>query len=436
MQKKIFINSYTKQDGTTVKAHYRTIDAEDYYYDLNEDPYNHGPMPQKKGNFPESDDQNNQEENNQDENSQKDNTSEGGGFGEILGEILPEILQAAGYAAQIYVAMQNNSGQQKKIPNVDIPIKLLNTAKTKSEKTARKYLDDLTVTKNNEEYKRLFKHFTEQKELSKRINRKLTKIQYARDNDNYSMLMDELNNFNSDFDEIISKTRKTRPLKTEEYIKELYKKYHYKTPTNRSPLKDKKFLDVGTNTFSKILPDAKELWQASSHDFKYSKQYINNNGYLVYSVKDLPTYDLRQIVTKKIKEQLKIDDTLGVVFKTNSSLSKVISESPEIRNFFIKHKDKLLNGGVIKNTSDKLDNKANLYGSFNYVDIIYSYIDYKDNSLNLIIFDTWDFNPGEKFFIKMARNTQESKLIRNYYILTLVKIHPNIWLRWLLLMYL
>ncbi len=78
----------------------------------------------------------------------------------------------------------------------------------------------------------------------------------------------------------------------------------------------------------------------------------------------------------------------------------------------------------------KTKSESNLYGSFNYADIIYSYIDYKDNSLNLIIFDTWDFNPGENWIIKMARRTQDAGIIRNYYLLILIDIPFWIWNLW------
>ena len=53
--------------------------------------------------------------------------------------------------------------------------------------------------------------------------------------------------------------------------------------------------------------------------------------------------------------------------------------------------------------------------------------------LELIIFDTYDFNKGDTYWlVRMARQVEDAGIIREYYTLILVEIDMYTWLKWLL----
>lgn len=433
MQKQIFVRSYTKSDGTVVKAHYRNIDGTIHYDDsfdgniddiVFDDYEMHGPMPQKKGNVPP-------------ETSEENNKSESkGGFdiGEILSNVLEIAIIGANYAQLFYKAMQQNNSDAAKfmLQKVDNSIDNIQSVQKRSEELSNSYLKSLVNTKDNTEYQNLLKSFARQKNITEKISNKIARIKYARENNNYPVVIDELQNFESDFDEVMQKTRETRPILSEKYVDNLYKKYKFRTTTGRSPVLDKKFVNAGMFLYSyaKKGSNARELWKGASTDFKRSKKYTNKNGNLIYSVDDLPTKNLQDIVRKKLKEQLNVEDSLGVVFKSNSSLSNALSESDELKKFFYNNYFRLIKGDVI-NSSKYFGSNFELSKSLGNADILYAYLD-ENKNFRLIIFDTYDFNVNDPDYkVRIARNTQEYRIIRNYYILVLVYVPLYKWIKWL-----
>ncbi len=67
-----------------------------------------------------------------------------------------------------------------------------------------------------------------------------------------------------------------------------------------------------------------------------------------------------------------------------------------------------------------------------HADILYAHIN-EYGYLELIIFDTYDFNKdAPDWKVKIARQVEEAGIIREYYTLTLVEIDIYTWLKWLL----
>ena len=442
MEKQIHVNSYYRKDGTYVRDYYRNIDTDiqdeysdpfensDFDYEENPDPhFPDGDIPRKKLPDPEG----------------NDGGDAGGDLDkwEIIWKIILLIIQALGIAYAITEALNNANAEQasKLKPQFDNALNNIKNVQKQSESLSKKYLDRIASTKDKQEYSNLLKGYREQSDITKKIRNKIARIEYASKNNNYTAVIEDLNSFKTDFDTVMQKNRQTRPLKKIEPIK-LYNSAPLPSPymskympqNSYNPIIAKKAIDNIGMPYYKLIKNAvnaEEFWKASSHDFKQSKNYINQNGTLVYSVKDLPTEELQNIVSKKLQEQFEKSDTLGVIFKPHSQISQLIPESPDLKQVFYNNVDKIINGKMI-NSSAYFGEISDLKLSIGHADIIYIHIDENWN-LNLIVLDTYDFNKNDPDWkIKIARRIEESSIIREYYTLILVRIPFYLWLKWIL----
>lgn len=455
MEKQIHVNAYTKKDGTQVKEHYRNINMgilppseptpilDEPYPDVIVDKnpergpvlYANSPLVLEGG-------------------VTYDYSPSEVGFptgGDVFGTILSVIIgigsEALQIAGQLSAASDasNFSAVSKLMPKFETAIKSVKSTQTNLEKLSKKYLDKLVTTKDQQEYSNLLKNYSHQKELLSKLNHSMAKIDYYKENKNYSALYDELKNYQSNFDEVMNKNMEVRPIYTEKQKNLMLLKSFLTIPKlnlyddtirklDNMPIIDKSFIDNVTKGLKalNLIKDSEELWKAFSHDFTQSKKYIEKNGNLVYSVSDLPTQELQDIVKAKLQQQLGVSDALGVIFKSNSSLSKSIGNSIQFKNFFKANANKLLNGEVIDKSSMHYSwrKNLNLGTALGNVDVLYSFINNNGN-LYSIIFDTYDFNKGEGGAVEMARMIQEAKLGRSYYTLSIIIIPLSKWLYWL-----
>ena len=67
-------------------------------------------------------------------------------------------------------------------------------------------MEKLVNTKDKTEYKNLLKSFTKQKEINTRARQQIKRIEHAAQNNDYENLINELKNYQSNFDDIIKKT--------------------------------------------------------------------------------------------------------------------------------------------------------------------------------------------------------------------------------------
>jgi hypothetical protein len=102
-----------------------------------------------------------------------------------------------------------------------------------------------------------------------------------------------------------------------------------------------------------------------------------------------------------------------------------------LKEVFYKNADKIINGKIV-NSSAYFDKKIDLKLSIGHADVIYIHID-KNKNLNLIVLDTYDFNKNDPDWkVRIARQVEESGIIREYYTLILVQIPFYLWLKWIL----
>ena len=451
MEKQIHVNSYYRKDGTFVDEHYRTIDSDvqepSSNLDLdpmeNPDPYfPDGDYPTKK--LPDGE-----------TGGDSDGDSGGGGW-DIAKNILVFVLQAAQIVAAIINALNNSDSQtvSQLKPQFNNAVGNMKKLQSQSEKLSKDYLNRLASTKDKDEYSNLLKSYKEQSDITRKIKDKITRIEYASENNNYTAVMEDLNSFKTDFDKVMQKTRETRPLNKIENSnhKNILPSYFAQVPSpyinsNLPPSingNKKTYFISNDNNINKFTIDrgmnlynwlgkynnSNEFWKASSHDFRQSKDYINQNGTLVYSVKDLPTEELQNIVSQQLQKQFEKSATLGVIFKPYSQISQLISESSEIKDFFLKNRDKLIKGHVI-NSSSIFKNNDDLIYAIKKFDILFANIN-ESGDLNLVILDTYDFNKNDSDWrVKIARTVEDAGIIREYYILILIRISIYQLLQWL-----
>ena len=387
MNKTIHVKAYTRNDGTQVKEHYRNITTyENFQID-------NGADTEKRGNDPASIGKNVIK------------------WGLKTLQIALKLRSLTGYI---------DDGLKSQLGNA---VQNLKETYVQSEKLSQKYLDKLVETKDKVEYENLLKALSKQKEINAKAKFQIAKIEYCAENNDYDSVIDELNNYRSNFDEVVKKIQEERPLDKEKLF-----------PVNEeSPSLYKAVYDVGTKVFQSFgaIDNAEKFWKASSYNFAQSKGYIKRNGSLVYSVSELPTKELQQTVRKKLQEQIGKPDAIGVIFYPHSRISNAISNSFTLREYFQEHANQLLNGQIIEKGSMHFDLNKNfdLFATYGYADILYAHIN-SNGDFCAIVFDTYDFNKDENKLIEMARIVQEANLAQKYYTLSIVFVPMAKWQKW------
>ena len=326
-------------------------------------------------------------------------------------------------------------------------------AHNKSREFEQQTLDKLINSPNQQEYQKTYKTYIEIKVNNDLKADNLNRIKFAAKNNNIPMLYNELNNYKSDFDTVAKTYRQKNPLKNPEKPLSYYttlmhdevpinhaNNYTYSSQHRAEVLNDihkkepKYAIDIGmwgknwlqhTNKIN----DAKEMWKASSHDFTQSKDYVNKNGSLLSSISDLKDKELQNIVKNKVKNSYGADDSVGMIFNSNSNLSKEMANSPEYKKLFLENKNELLNYQVVKNKSGNFSSSKNLELAIRKFDVPYMFID-ANGDFCTVAMDAYDFQPGEDWKIDLAAKAQNSGSARKYYTLHVTRTPKAIWEKW------
>lgn len=474
--KEIHVNAYTKSDGTHVKEHYRTIDSDGYTITPQGQRQNFNSVPVLTGGVSMDVDAG---------DILQGGVSTGGidwgNIGSAIGQTVLKAadaaIKAAPIALQMYQAVKssNDSAIQYLKPQFNNSIKSLEETQKVMKQNIDNNLNKLSSAKNQEEYANLYKSFTKENETYKKTSDSITRIKHAASNNDYETVVSELDNYKNLQKNVISDSFMNNQVdfskmqaskNTQQYKPDLSGMNYAPIPSpymnaNTQPdwwsdfansiSKEVKNLNLNPGSFLESYPnlqklgidmamsyfgnlendyDAKELWKAASHDFKYSNNYINKNGTIVNSVNELPER-LRAIVSEKLQGQFGIKDKLGVIFKPESTLSQAIAKSPELREHILKNIDKLKRGETIIKESACLDSNKNLEYALKHADILYTQMDTQGN-ITALVLDTYDFNAGdEDWRVQIARNVQENGLLSQYYTINIIVIPWQEWLNWL-----
>ena len=328
---------------------------------------------------------------------------------------------------------------------------------TKSRELEQKALDKLINSPNQQEYQKTYKTYIEIKANNDLKADNINRIKFAAKNNNIPMLYNELNNYKSDFDTVTKTYRQKNPLK---YVGKPLTYYttlmHDEVPINhannytyspqhraevlndifnepKSPHKIKTDTIMGTFnnlTVNKLIPDASAMWDMSSYDFTQSKDYVNKNGALIGSNSDIKNKELQYLVKDKVKRSYGADDSIGMIFNSNSNLSKEMAKSSEYKKLFLENKNELLNYQVVKDKSSKFNSSLNSILAIRRFDVPYMFID-ANGDFCTIALDAYDFAKGENWFIDQAAKAQDRGYARKYYTLHVTKTPKSVWGSWL-----
>ena len=339
---------------------------------------------------------------------------------------------------------------------------------TENQKVMKQNLENslkkLTSTKNQDEYAALYKSFVNENEIYKQNAEVINKIKYATQNQDYEMVVKELDNYINLQNNIIRNIVANPPINSQPIIKRnntVQDKPNinsmnfapfpspylnsYTSPDyginksiedyiKNSPQLMQKVLDKNLNFINKNirykLVDGTEFWNAASHGLGNSN-YIKDNGIILKNVYDIPSYSLKIAVISKLNTQgLSINNTRGVVFFQDSTISKAVANSKKFKDFINVNKKTLITGNIIPKDSLSYKLNLNLFGALGKADVINTYIDQNDNLISIII-DTYEFNKNDKRkLIQMGRSVQDAGLLETFFVVIPIKIPKEIWSKW------
>ncbi len=298
-------------------------------------------------------------------------------------------------------------------------------------------LDDMINTTDQTKYLKLYEKLTKQQAVNKQNAQTVQKLKYSFQNQRYEDIVNTLNDYKSNYGEVVAKNHMQRPLKVNPDIYSAnpikYQSINNTLDTyiNQSPYRAKQIVDAGMWGYNKFkynnqTYDAKEMWKAASYDFGQSGGYVKKNGSLAYSVRDLPSEELQDIVRTKIKKS-GMSDSIGIIYRSDSNMSEQIAKDNAIKEKIQKHKDDLQNGQVVKGESAYFGTNPNLKLSLGHVDIPYMFID-KDGDIKALILDVYDFERDDPDWkVKVAAMAQYGGYIRKYYSLHVIKVPKTEW---------
>ena len=442
--KLVHVNAYNRSDGTFVKEHWR---GKGESFAPKQEEHDWPPKEEKqkspdKGEFPNEEDIMYADKNGLvlEGGVEKTDLPSGdwGGIGDVLFEIielLPTILQLiAGF-----------SGGNTNIPilkgNFDENIlkfkEYQNNYKTKMDNL----LKNVVMAPNQEEYSKQLKEYVKVKDIYDKTQKAVYKVEHHVQNNEYKKAQEDIQSLQQEINasfsipkeqqeqmqtkqmlakQLNNSLSKNNVGKITQKIDEISKKSPYQNALSHKNNGDKLFFNKLTQHAT---PDAAQFWNLFSNNFDAKgMEYINQNGQIVPSIKNLPP-DWQNIVHKKVKQQMGLDDCVGIIFNENSSISKSIADSDSLKLFLSRNLKTLLKNKILRDQSMSFNIKeANNAGAIGRADIPVITVDNEGN-IKVVILDTYDFNPNSKNpIVKFVFPIQQWGLGNSYYSLILIHL--------------
>lgn len=461
--KEIHVNAYTKKDGTHVKEHYRTIDSNNFTVAQSTDNQTSSSTPILTGGVSMDVDLN--QTKNLHNSFNLDN----------IDPIIRQVIKAAAnvalpaipIASQIYQAahLSDINTVNNLMPHLNNAVNFLTENQKVMKQNLENSLKKLTSTKNQDEYAALYRSFVNENEIYKKNAEVINKIKYATQNKDYEMVVKELDNYMNLQNNIIRNIVANPPINSQPIIErnstaqekpninsmnfapypspylnsytspdyginKNIEDYIKNSPQLMQKIIDDKLNFINKNTHYKFVPDGTEFWNAASHGLDNSN-YIKDNGIILKNVYDIPSSLLKFEVISKLNTQgLNINNTRGVVFFQDSTISKAVANSKKFKDFIKVNKNTLITGNIIPKDSLSYKLNLNLFGALGKADVINTYIDQNDNLISIII-DTYEFNKNDKRkLIQMGRSVQDAGLLETFFVVIPIKIPKEIWSKW------
>lgn len=173
-------------------------------------------------------------------------------------------------------------------------------------------------------------------------------------------------------------------------------------------------------------PEALALYKVGSPERNGNKEYVQKNGYMYNSVKELKNYNLEKDFSNRLKQEIGKNDAPILVLNPDSSLANAIVKTDEMQSFVINNIYSLKNGSTISNQTITF-NSGDVYNALHGAVIRQANIDTQGN-LNIQITDIWNFNKNRPSGRgRLGEKYQENGELTNYGILILIKIPKEQW---------
>ncbi|MBP3924527.1 hypothetical protein J6E39_04725 [bacterium] len=459
--KEIYVNAYTKKDGTHVKEHIRRIDGTIGSFAPVEKDTDWGIIKE----LPE-----------------EDNkfgimyANGGGGFsGDVLtggismldfdipttGTVIIDAalitagvaIKLAPIALEMYNAVQtaNAEALAKLKPQFNASVNQLETTQSIVKSKLDKKLEIINSTKDPQEYSRLYNSLAPEYDAYQKSMNSINKMKFAAENDNYEVVMNELDNYQNLQNNII-KTQPTTPANQSLTAKNI-NYTSYQNPYTQSPITQNQSPFPGANPSSGVSASFPEKVTSFDKTLKYAFQHIPIEKASTTNLKNaLNNFDLarkdEQVILlnslQDIKNQqiynlmknLGVPETSkGLVYSCDSKISQEIAKSNTLKKYIINNYNKLRNGNI---GLDQIEfgtiYDPDLHLAFQHVTLLNPQID-NAGTFSTYIIDYYDFNYRDmpdsiigkfKTYINnWGYKMQENDLLENYFILLYIKFEVN-----------
>lgn len=349
-------------------------------------------------------------------------------------------------ASSIKYAIKNfdKIGEARLIPQMEGAVQLMRQNQSNSVQIETQTLERLTNSRTQREYKKLYDTYVKQRELNRKTEDILNRIEYSLSNKDYEGLIVELQNYQTIQQECMKAVNEeylattlapTIPDETDIAMPQPLTaaspfdwKELRRTGLHNYPEIQKQLIGGGMNIIGLTAQDANQFWQIANGNVKGYQEYVEQNGSFIESISQLP-FDIKDTVRTKIQQQLGVNDAKGLILRPDSTLSQAIAENEKFKNFIRNHLNELLRGEIVSGSvAFNYRKESNLALTLGHADIIDTYIN-KNGDIVSFVLDTYDFNPNEQWYIEWARNVQEKGLLTGFYSLIIVVIPQDVWFK-------
>ena len=172
--------------------------------------------------------------------------------------------------------------------------------------------------------------------------------------------------------------------------------------------------------------EALALYKIGSSERNGNIDYVQKNGYMYESVKELKNNQLEKDFSDRLQKEIGKKDAPILVLNPDSTMAAAIQRTEELQTFITNNISALKNGSTISNKTITFKT-GDMYNALHGAVIREAQIDVQGN-LNIQITDVWNFNKNRPSLRgRLGEKYQENGELTNYGILIIIKIPQEKW---------
>ena len=172
--------------------------------------------------------------------------------------------------------------------------------------------------------------------------------------------------------------------------------------------------------------EALALYKIGSSERNGNIDYVQKNGYMYESVKELKNNQLEKDFSDRLQKEIGKKDAPILVLNPDSTMAAAIQRTEELQTFITNNISALKNGSTISNKTITFKT-GDMYNALHGAVIREAQIDVQGN-LNIQITDVWNFNKNRPSLRgRLGEKYQENGELTNYCILIIIKIPQEKW---------